>query len=90
MNKAEYQEYEARVKAFFDSEGITNLSSIDGEPYYSKSRCDCCHAGPGDREDCNGYIPATKQTGYYSVCTDCVYYAEYGCLDDKTMLEIEE
>ncbi len=90
MNKAEYQEYEARVKAFFDSEGITNLSSIDGESYYSKHLCDCCHDIAGDREDCNGYNPTTGQIQEYSVCTDCVYYAEYGCLDDKTMLEIEE
>jgi hypothetical protein len=26
----------------------------------------------------------------YSVCSDCLYYAEYGCLDDWTMMEIED
>ena len=27
---------------------------------------------------------------YDKVCEDCIYYAEYGRLDDKTMSEIEK
>jgi hypothetical protein len=26
----------------------------------------------------------------YEICSDCLYYAEYGCLDDMTMMDIEE
>jgi hypothetical protein len=97
MNKAEYAEYEARVKAFFEREGLECLSSqpLDfdaeeseyGEPYFSWSPCDCC-GDPlgGNREDMCGYNPKenTIQKGY-SVCSDCVYYLANGCLPDSEM-----
>jgi hypothetical protein len=60
------------------------------EPYYSNSSCDCCGAEAGDREDATGYNPTTKQVQRYSICTDCVYYAEYGRLDDKTMEGLDD
>lgn len=94
MNKQEYRAYELAVARFFDREGIANLSTVDGntEPDFSWGHCECCgsHLG-GDRYDCSGFNPTTKEVqGTYSVCPDCVYYAEYGQLDDTTMMEIEE
>lgn len=93
-NHADYTEYEANVGAFFDREGIDNLSpdteqddDAFNEPYFSWRPCDCCGCSlGGDRHDCSGYNPTTKevQSGY-SVCVDCVYYCEYGRLDDVTM-----
>ena len=94
MNKKEYNNYITRVELFFNNEGINNLSQItdddgDCEPYFSSTNCDCCNRSlGGDRYDCNGYNPETKEVQKYSVCTDCVYYAEYGQLDDMTMMDI--
>ena len=94
--KAEYEKYEKSVEGFFKREGISNLSQIqdkDGycEPDFSGIPCECCgRTEGGDRYDCNSYNPKTKEVQEYSVCTDCVYYAEYGQLDDMTMSEVEK
>lgn len=112
MTQTGYNDYQTRVAAFFEREGINTLSngSIDHnygglcdsedhshdsngdyepEPYFSWHACDCCGSTlGGDREDCIGYNPTTKQIqGNYSVCVDCIYYNEYGQLDDTTMLD---
>lgn len=97
MTHAEYVQYEESFKSFMEREGITNLSMISApegeatEPYFSWRPCDCCNrALGGNRMDCNGYNPTTKGVQDYSICEDCVYYAEYGHLDDTTMLDVEE
>jgi hypothetical protein len=97
MTKAEYLAYEKAVQSFFEREGVNNLSFVSEEeglcePFFSWRRCDCCgtHLG-GDRYHCNGYNPTTKEVQEYDcVCGDCVYYAEYGRLDDMTMMEVEK
>lgn len=96
MNKDEYAEYEEAVAAFFQREGIANLSSMYDhntcyEPYFSWQGCECCDRSEGSMvEDCNGYNETTKKVqGPYRICADCVYYAEYGQLDDTTMESIE-
>ena len=93
MNREEYKDFEDRVERFFKVEGINNLSSIDSEhnAYFSTWRCDCCKRHwQGDREDASGYNPTSKEIYEYSVCIDCLYYAEYGQLDDMTMMDLEE
>lgn len=98
MNKKEYAEYEAAVADFFEREGINCLSADmdkyeEGcvEPHFSNSPCDCCGGLPGMRTDCSGYNPETEEVqDGYSICADCDYYAEYGQLDDTTMLDVEE
>jgi len=99
MNKKEYAEYEAAVADFFEREGINCLSSDSNEyeegcvePHFSWRACDCCNRPlGGDRYCCSGYNPETKEVqDGYSICTDCYYYAEYGHLDDMTMMEIDE
>jgi len=95
MNKAEYKQYEAAVKEFFFLEGIQNLSSgADrecNEPHFSWQRCDCCQRPlGGDREFATGFNPTTKEVREYEICMDCVYYAEYGRLDDATMQKVEQ
>ena len=61
------------------------------EPHFSWSSCDCCGTTlGGDREYASGYNPATKGIQEYSICSDCVYYAEYGQLDDMTMMDMVE
>lgn len=97
MNKKEYKEYKARVEQFLENEGIHHLSAIadengDYEEYFSWKPCDCCgDTLGGNRIDCNSYNPELREiVGPYRICTDCYYYAEYGRLDDMTMMEIEE
>lgn len=95
MTKQEYAEYERAVDEFFQREGIQNLSDVpdeDGnyEDFFSWRPCDCCgtHLG-GSRQDANGWNPTTKEILDFTVCTDCLYYVEYGRLDDMTMQEME-
>lgn len=98
MNKQEYAAYESWVRQFMEREGLANLTTIsteDGEnaePYFSWWPCECCRRSlGGDRYGCNGYIPATGEVSTeFSICPDCMYYAEYGRLDDQTMLSIEQ
>lgn len=60
------------------------------EPFFSNRPCDCCKTYlAGNRCHATGYNPEEKQIQEYDVCEDCVYYAEYGQLDDQTMMEIE-
>ena len=96
MTKHEYKDYQDSVNRFFTIQGIGHLSQIydsdgDCEPFFSSIPCECCnrHLG-GDRYDCNSYNSATKEILDFTVCTDCVYYAEYGQLDDSIMSDLEE
>lgn len=92
MTKREYAEYQQAVADFFEREGIANLSSTSSEPFFSWSPCECCgRPEGGDREEASGYNPKTQEVQNYDcICTDCIYYAEYGQLDDTTMQEIED
>jgi hypothetical protein len=94
---ADYTEYEAIVADFFDREGIGNLSGCygeeceecGGEAHFSWSPCDCCNRDlGGDRYHATGWAPVEQAVQTYRVCADCLYYAEYGVLDDQTMLDI--
>ena len=92
--KEDYKLYEDHVQDFLKSEGINSLSAIcdednDYEEYFSWKRCDCCNRNlGGNRIDCNAWCEASKEINEYSVCIDCFYYAEYGQLDDTTMMNI--
>jgi hypothetical protein len=106
MTKEEYADYEEAFAAWIEGvkfpssgycPGCTECPEplYDGdyafvEPSFSWHACEICgnHFG-GDRYpvhtvDINGDII------HWDACCDCVYYLEYGQLDDMTMLEIEE
>lgn len=60
------------------------------EPFFSWRPCDCCGSSlGGNREHATGYNREKDEIREYTVCEDCIYYAEYGRLDDTTMDEIE-
>ena len=92
MTKSEYIDYEAKVHAFFEREGITNLTfAPDAEEFFSWKSCECCKSSLGGiRFEATGYNPSTGEIQKYEVCPDCIYYAAYGVLDDQTMLDMEE
>jgi hypothetical protein len=74
-------------------QGEADLESFEGEDtyethsYFSWSRCDICHSGfGGERTDSHGIYDGALI--HLLACDDCVYYAEYGQLDDQTMAEV--
>lgn len=97
LNLEQYEEYKKEVEAFFTRENIEGFScgtleEPDGEcePYFSWQPCMCCQGTlGGNRHDVIAYNEIDKTIYEYSVCDDCVYYCEYGKLDDTTMLRIE-
>lgn len=91
MTKKEYLDYQERVADFFERQRVENLSAdSDSEPYFSWRPCDCCNRPlGGDRYPATGYNREAGEVYEFEVCPDCVYYAEYGQLDDQTMLDIE-
>lgn len=90
MTHGEYRTYEANVAAFFKREGVENLSTeSEDEENFSWRNCECCNRQlGGTRFDAKGYHRTTNQIFQYTICVDCMYYAEYGKLDDMTMLDI--
>lgn len=96
MTKQEYQNYCDRFARFMQTHGLCNLTAKSdengtSEPYFSWSPCECCHRPlGGDRYDADGYSATQNCALEFTVCPDCIYYAEYGQLDDMTMLEMEE
>jgi hypothetical protein len=99
--KADYQEYQESIAQFIAREGLRFLSTgtvdrlapdydpeaewAEGESWFSWSPCECCgsHLG-GDRE----YLYARNAADeliQFTICEDCVYYVNYGRLDDQTM-----
>jgi len=71
--------------------GCGNTKEMLDAPSFSWKPCDCCnsHLG-GDRYHATGYNPSTDEIQEYEVCPDCLYYAEYGQLDDTTMMDMED
>lgn len=58
------------------------------EPHFSWSPCELCNRSlGGDRESAHA---VSKEHGiiHFDICTDCVYFIEYGRLDDMTMERI--
>ena len=102
MNKADYKEYEKQVAAFFDDNALRNLSPKyedlgDGEhgdivePSFSWSACECCGSTlGGDKYEADGYSEKHGVMEFDTICVDCIYYAEYGKLDDMTMLDMQD
>lgn len=97
VTKLDYDRYVGAVKRYFDETGLCNLSPIvddDGnwaDNYFSWKGCDVCgRTLGGDRYECNGWSSKHDEViDEIGVCIDCIYFAEYGRLDDSTMMIIE-
>lgn len=103
QNKKQYAEYVRTVSQFIERERIHFLHSSPAqlprsdqdtedtsEPWYSGTPCECCQCKLGGMREYlyARYIPDNSLV-QYTICTDCVYYIEYGRLDDTTMLRVE-
>lgn len=59
------------------------------EPHFSWHACECCGSTlGGDRHPAHG-LDANGDLIHFEVCTDCLYYLNYGQLDDMTMMEMQ-
>jgi hypothetical protein len=101
--KADYSAYEQRVKDFIEREQIQHLSTscqeweflgvtgeeVEGEPWFSWSPCRCCQSSLGGMREYLYARDAENKLVQFTICEDCVYYVNYGRLDDTTMLDIE-
>ena len=66
------------------------MKLLDIEPYFSHLPCDCCMRPlGGDRYDCSSFRTDSKEQHEYSICVDCLYFKDYGQLDDMTMLDYD-
>lgn len=57
----------------------------DGEPWFSFHPCECCQSPLGGNRE---YLFARDKNNnivQFTICEDCVYYVNYGRLDDTTM-----
>lgn len=77
------------VECGLDEDCSEDERELAGEAWFSWRRCDICsRALGGNREP--GHAILDGQMIHFDVCVDCVYYLEYGHLDDMTMLQIGE
>lgn len=82
LESAEYPDREARCQ-------VCN-EVVDCFPFFSWRACDCCGRNlGGDRYHATGWNDKLGEAFCYEVCQDCIYYAEYGRLDDMTMRNLE-
>lgn len=70
------------------NEPSENWHDLANEPHFSWSACDICNrALGGDRYPVHG-IAHDNDIIHFDACSDCMYYVEYGRLDDTTMDQI--
>jgi len=87
----DYKEFQKRVMEFKDLENVEVFSQVCDEegdtqdPSFSWSPCDCCKRGLGGSRYKIVAGPVHGEVFEYRICTDCLYYLEYGHLDDVTM-----
>lgn len=102
MNRKEYSEYEAHVADFIKREGLSFLSTGTDEnmlseeqggnvdPWFSWNPCDCCGCGLGGNREYLFARDSEDKLVHFEICTDCVYYINYGRLDDTTMMHLDD
>ena len=59
-----------------------------GVTEFTHSACDVCGRGlGGDRYPVHA-LDSDGEIVHFDACPDCVYFLEYGCLDDQTMIDL--
>ncbi len=70
----------------YDYNKRTDEFECIAEPSFSKSWCEVCgNTLAGNRYPIHGLVPSNNTMRHLEACDDCVYYLEYGQLDDQTM-----
>lgn len=77
-----------------DCEEFSHDETENNEAFFSHRPCEICNRPlGGDRYVAHGWFitPDLKQhIVHMEICSDCLYYMEYGQLDDETMMNIED
>ena len=71
------------------AEAISNGTALD-EGSFSWSSCEICGRPFGGDRYAVHAVNDDNEILHFDACEDCVYFLEYGRLDDMTMLEIED
>lgn len=100
----EYAEYESRVAQFVAIEGLSHLSTgcspygrpedgqednQDSEPWFSWKPCQMCGCTLGGMREYLFGRDTAQEICQFMICEDCVYYVNYGRLNDATMARVE-
>ena len=62
---------------------------IASEPHFSWSHCESCGSTLGGNRYAAHGIEKDGSLNHFEVCEDCLYFLNYGQLDDQSMIEIE-
>ncbi len=103
MTKQEYTEYQESFKNgskgfaawssgfYLDCQDCyNNEHNILNEGHFSSQACEICGSRLGGDRFAAHALDDNNEIIHFEICTDCVYYMEYGQLDDMTMLGVEE
>lgn len=84
----DYRKFEKNFQLFVNDFKLSHLST-GSENTFSWDRCDCCQDdNGGDRFELFAHQDGNSEIVTFSVCVDCLYYVNYGHLDDETMARI--
>lgn len=85
----DYRKYKRTVELFQQEFKLSHLSTGE-KTWFSWDRCDCCQDGDGgERYGLYAHQEGNSEVVSFSICVDCVYYVNYGKLDDSTVTAIE-
>ena len=99
-NQSEYALYQQTVAQFITDEGLSFLSTgcspdlssdeyeRDYEPWFSWQPCEMCQCSLGGNREYLFARDTNNDIVRFTICEDCVYYVEYGRLDDQTMTRV--
>jgi hypothetical protein len=103
MTAQEYSDYQSRFSAFIEREHLSFMSTScneltelgnddapERESWFSWYPCECCGSHLGGSREYLYARDANDDIVQFIICVDCVYYIEYGRLDDLTMMEVEK
>jgi hypothetical protein len=96
----QYAAYQRTVASFIKREEISFLytgctpygeperqqeDNQDGEPWFSWRPCEMCGCTLGGNREYLFARDVNREICQFTICEDCVYYVNYGRLDDATM-----
>lgn len=94
MTKAKYKAYEESVASFLKQNNIRagcyGPTNDQDEGSFSHHQCGCCGSLLGGNRTNYTFVQNNGENFTDNICDDCIYYLEYGTLDDQTMLDMED
>jgi hypothetical protein len=72
----------------YDLSESDNWDEVIDEGGFSSASCDCCGRSLGGDRYILHAFDSDDNLYHLEACVDCVYFLEYGRLDDMTMLDI--